>query len=29
LYTFVASYALAALCWPFLDSRKTLESIEV
>jgi MFS transporter, ACS family, glucarate transporter len=25
LYTFVASYALAALCWPFLDSRKTLE----
>jgi MFS family permease len=28
LYTFVGSYALAALCWPFLDSTKTLESIE-
>lgn len=28
LYTFVASYALAALCWPFLDSRKTLESAQ-
>ena len=28
LYTFVVSYILAALCWPLLDSRRTLESVE-
>ena len=28
LYTFVISYILAALCWPLLDSRRTLDSVE-
>jgi MFS family permease len=28
LYTFVVSYFFAALCWPFLDSRKTLEGVK-
>jgi MFS family permease len=26
LYTFVASYLLAAMCWPFLDSRRALDA---
>jgi MFS family permease len=26
LYTFVASYVLAAFCWPFLDSRRAIDT---